>query len=129
MRRFVRSWRASGLKASRPSITSSTTRSSPRSPKMGSATASRSICPRRSPATGSERDDVDAVSCVLASVAEVVALLGGGDLARRADAIELIERLLPDAHLTPSRYRAVLRDWPSAVASPLRAIHAAVRGA
>jgi hypothetical protein len=73
-----------------------------------------------------ERDDVDATTSALASVAEVVVLLGGSDLARRADAIELLERLLPDAGLTPARYRAVLRDWPLAVAPGLAAIHAAV---
>ena len=83
-----------------------------------------------SPVSGSpERDDVNAVCSALASVAEVVALLeGGGDLARRADAIELFERLLPDAHLTPARYREVVREWPIAVAPALRAVHDAVEG-
>jgi hypothetical protein len=74
-----------------------------------------------------EHEDVDAVMCALASVAEVVALLGGSDLARRADAIDMLERLLPDARITPARYRDVLRDWPSAVAAPLAAIHASVK--
>jgi Mg-chelatase subunit ChlD len=92
------------------------------------ATSEPSASPHAFPAPGSsERDDVEAVTCALASVAEVVALLGGSDLGRRADAIELLERLLPDARVTPSRYRAVLRDWPAAVASPLAAVHAAVR--
>ena len=75
-----------------------------------------------------ERDDVEAVSCALASVAEVVALLGGTPLARQADAIELLERLLPDANLSPSRYRAVLREHPAVVGPALRALHEAVRG-
>ncbi len=80
------------------------------------------------PPDSPERDDVDAASSALASIAEIVTLVeGGGDLARRADAIELLERLLPDAGLTPARYRAVLREWPGAVAAPLRAIHDAVR--
>ncbi len=78
------------------------------------------------PAKGSkERDDVDAILCALTSVAEVVMLVGGPELARRAEAIELLERLLPDARLTPATYREVLREWPGAIAPALRAVHAA----
>ncbi len=85
--------------------------------------------PEQLPRPGTkERDDVDAVCCALASVAEVVVLLGGSPIARQADAIELLERLLPDAALTPARYRAVLREFPGAVASSLRAVRAAVDG-
>jgi hypothetical protein len=75
-----------------------------------------------------ERDDLDATCCALASVAEVVVLLGGSSIARQADAIELLERLLPDAGLSPARYRAVLREHPDAVASSLRALREAVAG-
>ena len=75
-----------------------------------------------------ERDDIDATCCALASVAEVIGLLGGSPLARRADAIDLLERILPDARLTPARYRAVLREFPHAVASSLRASRDAVAG-
>jgi hypothetical protein len=77
--------------------------------------------------TTNERDDVDATLCALAAVAEVVTLLGGSELARRTDAIDLIERLLPDARLTPARYRAVLRDHGATLAPALRAVHDAVR--
>lgn len=78
------------------------------------------------PARGSkERDEIDALTSALASVAEVMVLVGGPELARRAEAIELIERLLPDAHLTPARYRELLREWPGAVAAGLAAVHAA----
>lgn len=73
-----------------------------------------------------DRDDLDATTCALASVAEVVSLLGGSPLARQADAIDLLERLLPDARLTNARYRAVLRDFPKAVAPSLQAVHDAV---
>ncbi|MBX3199600.1 MAG: VWA domain-containing protein [Labilithrix sp.] len=75
-----------------------------------------------------ERDDLDAACCALASVAEVVALLGGSPTARQADAIDLLERLLPDARLTPARYRAVLREHPDAIALSLRALRDAVAG-
>jgi len=85
--------------------------------------------PEQLPRPGTkERDDVDAACCALASVAEVVVLLGGSPIARQADAIELLERLLPDAALTPARYRAVLREFPAAVANSLRAVRAAVDG-
>lgn len=87
----------------------------------------RGVAPAMPPPRTPERDDVEATLCALASVAEVVALLGGSDLARRADAIELLERLLPDARLSPARYRAVLRDWPGAVAEGLIAVREAVR--
>lgn len=81
---------------------------------------------RALPAKGSkERDDVDAILCVLTSVAEVVMLVGGPELARRAEAIELLERLLPDAQLTPATYRESLREWPGAIAPALRAVHVA----
>lgn len=86
------------------------------------ATTSR---PATEPSTA-ERDDIDATTCALASVAEVVSLLGGSTLARQADAIDLLERLLPDARLTNARYRAVLRDFPDAVAPSLGAVHDAV---
>ncbi len=76
--------------------------------------------------TVSDRDDLDATTCALASVAEVVSLLGGSPLARQADAIDLLERLLPDARLTNARYRAVVRDFPEAVAPALQAVHEAV---
>ncbi len=73
-------------------------------------------------------EDVEAVACALASVAEVTSLLGGSELARQADAIDLLERLLPDAQLTPARYRAALRDHPDLLGPALAAVHRAVRG-
>jgi hypothetical protein len=75
-----------------------------------------------------ERDEIEATCAALASVAEVVSLLGGTPLARRADAIDLIERLLPDARLSPARYRGVLRAFPAAVAPSLKALRDAVDG-
>ena len=73
------------------------------------------------------QEDREATCAALSSVAEVVSLLGGTPLSRQADAIELLERLLPDARLTPARYRRVLHEHPHAVASALAALHAAVR--
>jgi hypothetical protein len=62
----------------------------------------------------------------LATVVEVVSEVSGSDLGRQADAIEIIERLLPDARLSPARYLAVMRAYPRAVSPALRAVHAAV---
>ena len=72
-----------------------------------------------------ERDEVDAAIGAISSVAEVVMLVGGPELARRAEAIELLERLLPDAQITPARYREILREWEGAVRPALLSLHAA----
>lgn len=78
------------------------------------------------PAPGSaERDELDAAIAALASIAEVTMLVGGPELPRRAEAIELLERLLPDARLTPARYRELVREWPGALSPALAAVHAA----
>ncbi len=69
--------------------------------------------------------DVEATMVVLASVVDVVAVVMGSELARRADAIAILERLLPDAELTPARYLAVVAHPPARVAKALAAVHAA----
>lgn len=72
-------------------------------------------------------DDHDAARVVLATVAEVVGELGGDGLRRKADAIEIVERLLPDARLTPARFRQVLET--GAHGAELEIVHRAVAGA
>ncbi len=54
-----------------------------------------------------------------------LAVDGCFELARRADAIDLLERMLPDAGLTPARYHAILARYPACVAPSLVALHAA----
>ena len=73
------------------------------------------------------RSDAEAVHVMLASIVEVVRVVGGGELARKADAIELIERLMPDAGITPARYFATLSSHATRVAPALTALHAEVR--
>ncbi len=73
---------------------------------------------------GVEAADVEAVLVVLATLADVLADVAGMRAERRADAIELLERLLPDARLSPARYRAVVRARSPAIVRAL----AAVRG-
>jgi hypothetical protein len=72
------------------------------------------------------RDDLDSMLVVLATIAEVTSVVGGSTLARKADAIELLERLLPDARLSPASWDQTLRAHPSALRSALAALHAAV---
>ncbi|MDC3952643.1 hypothetical protein KEG38_02245 [Polyangium jinanense] len=72
--------------------------------------------------------DCEAVIVVLSTIAEVVADFGGSDLSRRAEAIDLLERLLPDAMLTPARWFAVMRDEAGAARDAMRTVHAAVTG-
>lgn len=73
-----------------------------------------------------ERADAEAVFVVLSAVAEIVSVVGGAPLARRAEAIEVLERLLPDAAISPSRYQRVLADFPTTIAPGLAGVHAAV---
>ncbi len=69
-------------------------------------------------------EDAESVQVMLASIVEVVALVGGSELARMSDAIDLIERLLPDAGLTPRRYLATLAAHTTHVRAALVAMHA-----
>lgn len=71
--------------------------------------------------------DVDAVTFALASIAEILRSFGGSDLARMADAIELFERLLGDAGLSPARYQALLEAQPARLAPALATLRASVR--
>lgn len=74
-----------------------------------------------------ERDDLESVILVLGSIVEIVELIESTELGRQADAIDLLERTLPDARLSPARYHAILRAYPQVVAPALEAVRAAVR--
>jgi hypothetical protein len=67
--------------------------------------------------------DAQAVLVVLGTVVEVLSVVGGSPLARMADAIDLLERLLPDAQLSPARYRAVLAHELSRLKGALLEVH------
>ncbi|MCH9685304.1 MAG: VWA domain-containing protein [Deltaproteobacteria bacterium] len=83
---------------------------------------------RAQPVPGTlEHDDLDSMMVVLASVAEVVEAAGSTVLGRQADAIDLLERLLPDARLSPARYHELLRAYPVALAPGLDAVRGAVQ--
>ncbi len=72
--------------------------------------------------------DAEAVVVVLSTIAEVVGELGGTELGRKADSIELLERLLPDAMLTPAKWFSVLRHERGAVDAAMTALYGAVEG-
>lgn len=72
-----------------------------------------------------ERADFDSVMIALTTIADVVSEFGGGALARQADAIELLERLLPDARLSPARYMAVLKNYSFELEPAILALHQA----
>jgi hypothetical protein len=64
-------------------------------------------------------NDVDATVVMLATLVDVIDVTRGTPLQRQADAIELLDRLLPDAGLTPARYTAVVKAAPPSVATAL----------
>jgi len=72
--------------------------------------------------------DAEATVVVLSTVAEVVGELGGTELGRKADAIELLERLMPDAMLTPSKWFFVLQHEKESVRAGMEAVYGAVEG-
>lgn len=78
------------------------------------------------PVDEADVDDVEAVTVALATVADVVEVVSGSTLARQADAIDVLERLLPDAGLTPSRYLALLARYPQRARDALADVHRAV---
>jgi hypothetical protein len=78
------------------------------------------------PLAGDDARIAEVLAC-LATIAEVVETFGAAPVERKADAIELLERLLAEAHVTPWDYAEVVRQPAPAVATALRAVHAAAR--
>ncbi|MFO0611320.1 MAG: vWA domain-containing protein [Polyangiaceae bacterium] len=88
--------------------------------------------PAADPALPADAPDVsspddDAVLVLLATIAEVVGELGGDPFHRQADAIEIVERLLVDARLSPERYLAVVASHSPRIDAALGAVHVAIR--
>ena len=67
-------------------------------------------------------EDREAVTVALATIAEMLDVVGGTDLGRRADAIDLLERLMPDAQLSPARWMEVVSAPTPRVAEALRIV-------
>ncbi len=91
-------------------------------PKPGAA-------PEQAPEPSEKDNDIAIV--LLSTVAEVVGEMGGSELSRMADAIDIIERLLPDAGLSPARYQELVMESSTDVVlrESLRAVHRAARQA
>jgi hypothetical protein len=70
--------------------------------------------------------DVERVVALLDSVVEVVEITRGTEPARKADAIDLLERLLPDIGLTPARYWTITGSAHPAVRSAIDRVHGVV---
>lgn len=75
-----------------------------------------------------EQRDLDAMHIVLATVVEIVGELGAEPAARAADALDLLERLLADARLTPARYDELVRRHARRLARELASVRACIRG-
>lgn len=73
-----------------------------------------------------EADDVESVIVVLASIAEVVEAVSTDAYSRKADSLDLLERLLPNARLSPGRYGTILKLYPAAIAPALSNLHGAI---
>lgn len=82
--------------------------------------------PAALPRPSDEADDVDAMLVVLGTITEVVSELGGLEHARPCFAIELLERLLPDARLTAARWDGALRRHGALLSRPIASVRAAV---
>jgi hypothetical protein len=74
------------------------------------------------PLEPADREDLDLVVTLLASVAEVVDLVGSEPLRRQADAIEVFERLMCDAGVAPWRYAELMKAHPDELAPSLKAV-------
>jgi hypothetical protein len=73
-----------------------------------------------------EADDIESLIVVLASIAEVVEAISSDVYSRKADSLDLLERLLPNARLSPARYSTILKLYPAALAPALSAFHGAI---
>jgi len=75
---------------------------------------------------GADRADLELLVLLLSSLVEVIEITSSDPIARRADAIEVFERLLTDAGITPWRASELATRHAREVAPPLRALRALV---
>jgi hypothetical protein len=79
-----------------------------------------------SPLGPRDQEALEEIARLLATVAEVIDVGAARPLERRADAIEILERLLRDTALAPWRYVELVRKHPARLAAALERVHAAV---
>jgi len=73
-----------------------------------------------------DHEALEEVTRLLDTVAEVVGMARAHPLEQRAEAIEMMERLLREAGMAPWRYAELLRRHAWRLERPLAAVHAAV---
>lgn len=73
-----------------------------------------------------ERSRVERIAVILAAIADLLEL-GGTELSKQRDAIEVLEHLLPQASLTPAIYHATLLEHRAHLAPALSTIRTLVR--
>jgi hypothetical protein len=78
-----------------------------------------------SPITPQEQEELDELARLLDTVAEVVKMGHAHPLEQRADAIEMMERLLRETGMAPWRYAELLRRHAGRVSRSLAAVHTA----
>ena len=79
-----------------------------------------------SPLAERDREGLDELARLIDTVAEVIAMGHAHPLEQRADAVEMMERLLREAGIAPWRYADLLRRHCARLATPLERLHAAV---
>lgn len=73
-----------------------------------------------------EAEDVESAIVIFATIADVIEAVSSDQYSRMADSLDLFERLLPDARLSPGRYTTIISLYPAALAPALNDLHAAV---
>lgn len=94
----------------------------------GAGATGRRVAELGAPLPIDEERDLDALRIVLATLIELVGELSATRASRAADALDLLERLLADARLTPARYDELVRRHARRIARELRAVRACIRG-
>jgi len=79
-----------------------------------------------SPLAERDREALDELARLVDTVAEVVEMGHAHPLEQRADAVEMMERLLREAGIAPWRYADLLRRHAGRLATPLHRLRAAV---
>jgi len=74
-----------------------------------------------------EAEDRDSMLLILGVIVEVVERIDGTELDRKADAVDLLTSLLPDAQLSPARWDLVTHNYGARLVAPMQTLHHAAR--
>jgi hypothetical protein len=73
--------------------------------------------------SGQDQREIEAIQLIHAALCEMIGVVGGSELTRKSDSIELLERLLVDARITPRRYEDLMTKFRSSFARGLTSLH------